>query len=226
MIMTNIQAVIFDFDYTLADSSEGAIDCINFALNEMGLACVSAEAACRTIGLSLSETFLTLGEHHERTRCDEFHRLFVQRADEVMVGLTVLYDSVPATIDALVEQGLRLGIVSTKYRRRIEGVLAREGVIDRFQVVIGGDDVEQHKPHPQGLFEAIERLECAPSSVVYVGDSIVDAEVAKRAGVQLIVVLSGTTPREDFANYEPLAVLENIGELPGFLVGNTIDASR
>lgn len=224
--MTNMQAVIFDFDYTLADSSEGAIDCINFALNEMGLACVSAEAACRTIGLSLSETFLTLGEHHELTRCDEFHRLFVQRADEVMVGLTVLYDSVPAALDALVEQGLRLGIVSTKYRRRIEGVLAREGVIDRFQVVIGGDDVEQHKPHPQGLFEAIERLECAPSSVVYVGDSTVDAEVAKRAGVPLIVVLSGTTPVEDFANYEPLAVLEHIGELPGFLVGNTIDVSR
>ena len=215
--MTNLQAVIFDFDYTLADSSEGAVDCINFALNEMGLDCVSSEAACRTIGLSLSETFLTLGEHHERTRCDEFHQLFVQRADEVMVGLTVLYDTVPTAIDALVQQGLRLGIVSTKYRRRITGVLDREGVIDRFQIVIGGDDVEQHKPHPQGLIEAIERLECSPASVVYVGDSIVDAEVAKRAGVPLIVVLSGVTPREHFNAYEPLAVLENISELPQFL---------
>ena len=61
----NFQAVIFDFDYTLADSSQGAIECINFALTEMGLDCVPAEAACRTIGLSLSETFLTLGEHHD-----------------------------------------------------------------------------------------------------------------------------------------------------------------
>ena len=214
---STIQAVIFDFDYTLADSSEGAIDCINFALNEMGLTSVSAEAACRTIGLSLSETFLTLGEHHERTRCDEFHQLFVQRADEVMVNLTVLYDSVPATIDALVRQGFRLGIVSTKYRRRINGVLQREALAHGFQVVIGGDDVAQHKPDPQGLFEAIKRLECSPESVVYVGDSIVDAEVAKRAGVPLIVVLSGVTPREHFNRYEPLAVLQSIGELPQFL---------
>lgn len=211
------QAVIFDFDYTLADSSEGAFDCINFALDEMGLARVSAEAACRTIGLSLHETFLTLGEHHEQTRCDEFHRLFVQRADEVMVGLTTLYDSVPTMIDALVQQGLRLGIVSTKYRRRINEVLKREAVMHGFQVVIGGDDVAQHKPHPQGLLEAIERLECSPESVVYVGDSIVDAEVAKRAGVPLIVVLSGVTPREHFDGYAPLAVLQNISELPKFL---------
>jgi phosphoglycolate phosphatase len=208
------RAVIFDFDYTLADSSPGIIECINFALSEMGLNHVSAEAACRTIGLSLGETFLTLGEHHEPQRCDEFHQLFVRRADDVMVNLTELYDSVPATVDALRQRGLRLGIVSTKYRRRINAVLKREALLHGFEVVIGGDDVEQHKPHPQGLFEAIERLECSPESTIYVGDSVVDAELAKRAGVPLVVVLSGVTPREHFNTYNPVAVLESINELP------------
>lgn len=208
------RAVIFDFDYTLADSSQGAIECINFALSEMDLAQVSPEAACRTIGLSLHETFLTLGEHHEPQRCDEFYRLFVQRAEEVMSKLTVLYEPVPATVEALREAGLRLGIVSTKYRRRISEVLQREALLHGFEVVIGGEDVEQHKPHPQGLFEAIERLECSPASTVYVGDSVVDAELARRAGVPLIVVLSGVTPRGDFDGYDPMAVLENISELP------------
>jgi phosphoglycolate phosphatase len=226
MDTTTFQAVIFDFDYTLADSSEGAIECINFALNEMGLDCVSAEAACRTIGLSLSETFLTLGEHHEPGRCNEFHRLFVERADEVMVSLTVLYDSVPATVEALVQQGLRLGIVSTKYRRRITQVMVRENLRHHFQLVIGGDDVEQHKPHPQGLLQALEKLECSPESVVYVGDSVVDAEVAKRAGVPLIVVLSGVTPRAVFDGYEPLAVLDSISELPDFLLSNKLEICR
>lgn len=214
---TTFQAVIFDFDYTLADSSQGAFECINFALDEMGLDRVSADAACRTIGLSLHETFLTLAEHHEPRRCDEFHRLFVQRAEQVMSDLTVLYEPVPATIEALRECGLRLGIVSTKYRRRINEILVREALLHEFQVVIGGEDVEQHKPHPQGLLEAIAKLECAPPSVVYVGDSVVDAELAKRSGVPLVVVLSGVTPREHFDNYEPIAVLENISELPRFL---------
>ena len=218
METTTLQAIIFDFDYTLADSSEGAIECINFALNEMGLDRVSGEAACRTIGLSLSETFLALAEHHEPQRCDEFHRLFVQRAEKVMSNLTVLYDSVPAMIEVLRERGLRLGIVSTKYRRRIHEILEREALLHGFQVIIGGEDVEQHKPHPQGLFEALERLECSPASSLYVGDSVVDAELAKRAGVPLLVVLSGTTPRAHFDSYEPIAVLENISELPTFLL--------
>ena len=208
------KAVIFDFDYTLADSSAGIIECINFALGEMELNHVTAEAACRTIGLSLSETFLTLGEHHEQHRCDEFHQLFVRRADDVMVNLTTLYDAVPGMVETLRQRGLRLGIVSTKYQRRITEVLKREGVMGYFDVVIGGDDVEQHKPHPQGLFEAVERLECSLESVVYVGDSVVDAELAKRAGVPLVVVLSGVTPEEHFEGYNPIAMVEDIGHLP------------
>ena len=217
MKTSELEAVIFDFDYTLADSSQGAIECINWALGEMGLDHVSYEAACRTIGLSLAETFLTLGKHHEPHRCDEFHQLFVQRAEQVMAKLTVLYESVPATIEVLRERGLRLGIVSTKYRRRINEVLEREALLHGFHVIIGGEDVKQHKPHPQGLFEAIERLECSPASVVYVGDSQVDAELAKRAGVPLVVVLSGVTRREHFDDYEPLAVLDNISQLPTLL---------
>jgi phosphoglycolate phosphatase len=166
----DLQAVIFDFDYTLADSSRGAIECINFALDQMGLDRVSDDVACRTIGLSLQETFLTLADDHEPQRCDEFYRLFVQRAEEVMSNLTVLYDSVPGMVETLRESGLKLGIVSTKYRRRIHQVLEREALLHGFEVVIGGEDVEQHKPHPQGLFEALERLECSPECVMYVGD--------------------------------------------------------
>ena len=217
MTITNLRAVIFDFDYTLADSSQGAIDCINFALAEMGLDLAPAEACCRTIGLSLKETFLTLAEHHDPRRCDEFHRLFVQRAEEVMAKFTVLYESVPATIEALCDRGLQLAIVSTKYRRRINEVLEREALTHGFHVVIGGEDVAQHKPHPQGLLEAMKKLECSPSSVLYVGDSVVDAELAKRAGVPLLVVLSGVTPKTDFDNYEPVAVLQNVSQLPQFL---------
>lgn len=212
-----LQSVIFDFDYTLADSSPGVFECINFALREMGLDHVSQEAACRTIGLSLNETFLTLGKHHEPHRCDEFHQLFVQRADQVMVDHTALYKTVPPMVEALRERGLRLGIVSTKYRSRINGVLKREGLLDQFGVVIGGDDVEHYKPHPQGLFEAMKKLESSPENVVYVGDSQVDAELAKRAGVPLVVVLSGVTPKELFDNYTPVGVLENISHLPQFL---------
>jgi phosphoglycolate phosphatase len=217
MTKPKIHAAIFDFDYTLADSSEGCVECVNFAFQEMGLERHSNEKICRTIGLSLKETFLTLSGDRDAVRGDEFRRLFVQRADQVMVDLTVMYESAHNAIATLRESGLRLGIVSTKYRYRIEQVLERENLRQFFDVVIGGEDVEEHKPHPAGLLEAVRRLECAPHSTVYVGDSLVDAEVAKRAAVQFVAVLSGVTPVDHFESYERLATLKDVSELPRLL---------
>lgn len=217
MNRSDIKAVVFDFDYTLADSSEGCVECVNYALKEMRLDNYPAEAICRTIGLSLKETLVTLAGNHVAERGAEFHRLFVQRADQVMVDLTVMYESAAAAIPALWESGLRLGIVSTKYRYRIEQVLERENLRRYFDVVIGGEDVEEHKPHPAGLFEAIRRLECVPSTSVYVGDSLVDAEVAKRAAVPFVAVLSGVTPEDHFHTYKPIGTLKDVSELPKLL---------
>jgi len=73
----------------------------------------------------------------------------VQHADEVMSKLTVLYDSVPNMVKTLRASNLKLAIVSTKYRRRIHEVLTREELLHGFEVVIGGEDVKQHKPHPE-----------------------------------------------------------------------------
>lgn len=217
MNVRDAQAAIFDFDYTLADSSRGAVECINFALKEMRLAEASVEAACRTIGLSLKETFLALAGEGEAMRCDEFRKLFIQRADEVMVGLTELYDTVPATIEELRRLGLRLGIVSTKFRYRIEAILERSDLLSCFQVIIGGEDVAEHKPDPEGLFMAMERLRCSPASTIYVGDSVADAEVSKRAAVPFVAVLSGVTPVECFDCYEAVAVLDDLSQLPNLL---------
>lgn len=224
MKATDIQAVLFDFDYTLADSSKGCVECIDFALKEMGVAEVPAEMSCRTIGLSLKDTFITLAGDQDGRRCDEFSRLFVQRADQVMVDLTVMYESVPATIMSLRESGLRLGIVSTKFRYRIEEILERENLLQFFEVLIGGEDVEQHKPHPEGLLKAIEQLQCSPQSIVYVGDSLADAEVAKRAAVPFVLVLSGVTPADHFDDYESMGILKDLSELPKLLVPEEITA--
>ena len=212
-----VRAVVFDFDYTLADSSRGVIECINFALDNLGLPAVPAERACQTIGLSLVDTFVSLVGERAAARSDELARLFVQRADQVMADLTILYESVPRTIAVLKGQGLGLGVVSTKFRYRIESILKRESVLDLFDVIVGGEDVPNHKPDPEGLRLAVERLGCSPLDCVYVGDSVVDAETAKRAGVPFVAVLSGVTPREAFGAYDVCQVLECVSDLPGWL---------
>jgi phosphoglycolate phosphatase len=116
------------------------------------------------------------------------------------------------------QNGLKLGIVSTKYRYRIEGILRRENLLEAFDVVIGGEDVAQHKPDPAGLQRAGELLNSAPAQMLYVGDSVVDAEAARRGGVAFAAVLSGVTSKEDFCRYPVAKVANDLTALADWLM--------
>ncbi|MFZ6031383.1 MAG: HAD family hydrolase [Chloroflexota bacterium] len=210
-------AFLFDFDYTLADSSQGILECANFALAGLGLPAARAEAVYATIGKSLPDTLAALAGQEHTARTPEFVRLFVQRADEVMVDRTVLYESTAATLHTLKAHGKKLGIVSTKYRYRIVDTLQREKLDTLPDVIVGGEDVQRHKPDPQGLYLALERLGNLPSEVLYIGDSLVDAETAQRAGVAFAAVLTGATRRSDFEQYPCVAVVESLASLESFL---------
>ena len=213
----DFQTVLFDFDYTLADSSRPVTECVNFALDGLGLPTVTYDRACTTIGLSLGDTLVQLaGEKHSHLS-DEFLKLFLEMADRVMVENTVLFEAVPETMLKLKGQGRAIGIVSTKYRYRIESILARYDCQDLFDVIIGGEDVVEHKPDPRGLLAALEQLKSNGSECVYVGDSLVDAETAVRADVDFVATLSGVTAEADFNGYPALSVIKHVSELPGLL---------
>jgi phosphoglycolate phosphatase len=178
---TNFNSVIFDFDYTLADSSGGEVECVNYALRAMNLPPAANSEIHAMIGVSLPETFRRLTRVTNQTGTDEFVELFIKRADEVMLDYIILFDSVRPAVSRLIIGGFTLGIVSTKYRRRIDAFLKREGLTHAFKVVVGGEDVPAHKPDPAGLNMALEKIGHSAAQTVYVGDSVMDAETAKRA---------------------------------------------
>jgi phosphoglycolate phosphatase len=211
------RAVIFDFDYTLADSTPGIVDCVNHAFQVLGLPPASAEAIRETVGLSIPATYERLTGEREGRRSREFRRLFVERADEVMLAGIKVFGSVKPVTEALLRDGMSLGIVSTKFRYRIEQALSRDGLEGIFAVIVGGEDVVVHKPDPTALNWAISRLGMVPADVLYVGDSTIDAETAFGAGTAFVAVLTGTTPREAFASYRVHAVIEDLAELPAVL---------
>lgn len=211
------RSVIFDFDYTLADSSAGVIECVNHALRGMSLPAASEDAIRRTIGMSLPRTLVALTSEDHADRADEFQRLFRERADVVIHDATRLFEFVPSLLDSLSRHGITLGIVSTKFRRRIEAVLQRDNLTGRFDVIVGGEDVEAFKPDPTGLRRAAARLGGNMERCLYVGDSVTDGETAQRAGVPFAAVLSGVTERDAFARYEPVMILGCAADLPGAL---------
>jgi len=214
------QAIIFDFDYTLADSSRGAMECINFALTGLGMPAASYEDICQTIGLSLTDTLMRLTSQENSIKSKEFARLFTQRADEVMAARTVLYKTVPPILKKLNKRSIKLGIVSTKFRYRIEDILKKENLLEAFDVIIGGEDVTKHKPDPEGLLKAWKRLGSVSSQTLYIGDSITDAETAQSGGLPFVAVLTGVAPREVFNSYKAAGIIEDLSYLEEWLFGN------
>ncbi len=156
-------AILFDFDYTLADSSAGIVECVQHAFTGINLPAPAPEAICRTIGRSLPETFRALANGAASNGAApgleaEFTRLFIARADAIMVDRTVLLPGVRAALESLRRRGLRQAIVTTKFRRRIEAVLAREACRGCIDVIVGGDDVAEPKPSPEGIRLALRLL--------------------------------------------------------------------
>jgi len=216
--LPELRAVLFDFDYTLADSSTAVVECCNAALKGIGLLPAQPERIHRTIGLSLPDTLARLAGEEHRHRAEEFRRIWRGRSDAVMLEKTTLYSETHQVVATLQSLGMSLGIVSTKWRKRILAVLEREELVDPFPVIVGGDDVTEHKPDPEGLLEAMRLLDVSPEQTAYVGDSPTDAHAAQRAGTSFVAVLSGVTKTHEFDEFSALGILQNVGGISAGLL--------
>ena len=106
-----------------------------------------------------------------------------------------------------------LGIVSTKTGETIEYIMERYGLKDTLEFVIGSYDVTRHKPHPEGILKALDRMGVSKEDFLYCGDTVLDAEAAQRAGVDFAAVLNGTTPAEDFAPWPCVHIAPDLPDL-------------
>lgn len=211
------RALLLDFDFTMGDSAEGIIYCANTALRGMGLDERPPERIMSTIGFSLREKYIRLTGDTDPGRGEEFVRRFIEAADADMTRMATLYPETLPLIEDARSAGMNVGVVTTKYRRRITEILDKYEVPDAVDIIIGGDSVENPKPAPDGLLLASKILGIPVSDMLYVGDSPVDAQAAASAGMDFVGVLTGTTSREQFLDYPHIAVLESIGSLRGIL---------
>ena len=207
------KAILFDFDFTLGDSSSGICDSVNYALGRMDYAPASDADIHKLIGMPLEMMFNKITGSNNADEGIQFKMLFRERAKEVIVKSSTLYENVPQVFIKLQRDGKRLGIVSTKLRMHVQGILDKHECSSYIDLVIGGDDVKQHKPNPEGLLLAMEKLQLKAPEVLYIGDTIFDAEAAEEAGIDFIAVLSGTTEKNAFSRFRFSAILGSVAEL-------------
>ena len=209
----NYKTYLFDFDYTLADSSRGIVKCFRIVLTRHQYLTVTDEAIKRTIGKTLEESFSILTGVTDPAQLAAFRQEYRQEADIHMNVNTCLFPDTLSTLTALKKQGARIGIISTKYRFRILSFLDEYLPENFLDIVVGGEDVQAAKPSPEGIKFALEHLGRTPQETLYIGDSTVDAETACNAGVDFAGVLNGMTTAEELQAYPHKIIMRNLEEL-------------
>jgi phosphoglycolate phosphatase-like HAD superfamily hydrolase len=208
--MKQYTTYLFDFDYTLADSSRGIVMCYQTVLKRHGFNDVSDDRIKSTIGKTLEDSFSIMTGITDHDTLMGMRKEYVAVADKIMTDNTRLFPETVEVLTALKQSGAKVGIISTKYRYRIKECLNRHMPDNALDLIVGGEDVSVAKPHPEGVLFALSHLNSSAAETLYIGDSTVDAETAEAARVDFAAVLNGVTTTEELQKYPHVAIMPDL----------------
>jgi 2-phosphoglycolate phosphatase len=187
-----VDAVLFDLDGTLADTAGDLSSALNRVRADRGLAPVPL-ARLRAHASSGARGLLGAGMNITPAAPDyeELREAFLAHYAACLAETTVLFPGVADLLDAIERRGLRWGIVTNKFSRFTEPVVASLSLAERASTVVSGDTTPHAKPHPAPLLHAASSLAVAPSQCVYVGDDLRDIVAGNAAGMATIVAEYG-----------------------------------
>jgi phosphoglycolate phosphatase len=222
--------IAFDLDGTLIDSRRDLADSANQLIEELGGAPLSEEQ----IGGMVGEGAALLVRRALRAagRVDRPHALerFLEIYDQRLLNHTCVYDGIADVIRRVSTQ-TRLTVLTNKPAKPTERILDALGLRGAFADVIGGDGPYPRKPDPAGLTAMMVSAQATPRDTLLVGDSAVDLETARRAGVRCCLVTYGFGFRRELCDQpgDDVMLAANAAELTRAIdvfVKSTIDAGR
>ncbi len=172
------EAVLFDFDGTVINTNELIIESYKYAFHKVLKREVSMEEILSLFGrpliLSFKEKYGEAGEALGAA----FREYNESRHDEVVKA----FPNALSGIDMIKKAGFKTGIVTSKRRKMLLRGLEVIGLSGVFDVLIANEDTAEHKPSPEPILAACQRLGVIPQNAIYVGDSVFDMLCGKNAG--------------------------------------------
>jgi pyrophosphatase PpaX len=208
--VTRFPVVLFDLDGTVVDSGGIILASMRHATREvLGRDFGDAELMQAVGGPGLEAQM----EVFAPERVDDLVRVYRAHNEPLHDELEACA-GMEEVLLRLHEQGHRLGVVTAKRRSTVELAFARVPIAHLFETVVGGDETQKHKPDPEPLLLAAERMNARPDETAYVGDSPFDIRAAKAAGMHAIAVTWGRIhDRERLEREEPDAIVDTAEEL-------------
>lgn len=207
------QAVLFDFDGTLADT----LPLLFFTFKEVFRRFASRELSNQDVLALFGPTEDgVLMREIDPTVFPEAKSMFYQIYTEHHADFVKQNHAVHDLVEKLYTAGIPMGIFTGKGRQTAQISLSILGLSPYFEFVITGDDVQDPKPSPEGIFKALEILNVPPADLLFVGDSESDMQAARAAGVHVVAVHWLGTPQTATYDTAPDYLATTVEEFRAF----------
>jgi phosphoglycolate phosphatase len=213
MLQIPFKTIVFDLDGTIVDTAPDLAAALNTALISLARKPLALSAVRSMIGhgtLALLTKGLEATGGVDQDVIDAGHPVLMRFYEAHICDMTKPFPSIKAAFDDLSALGIALAICTNKPASLTNQLIEALGWQHRFAAIVAGDTLAVSKPDPAPLHLAIERAGGGPAA--FVGDSIVDVETAKAAGVRCIAVSFGFADRPVHALGAD-AVIDSFSEL-------------
>lgn len=205
-------AIIWDFDGTLVDSPAAVLAATNAALAGRGLPATDLERiksgmVKATIPRMAWHAGISEGDALAAALADDFYR----HAAAAFPAVARPFPGISEAVARFQARGLPQAVVTNNLGGMVRATLAACGLRTAMTAVLGDGDLPAAKPDPRGAWMAAAACAVAPQDCAYIGDSAVDRDIARAAGMRAIGVAWGTTPADRLTGFD--AVLERPQDL-------------
>lgn len=212
------QTILFDLDGTLIDTIDLILRSFQHATETLLKKKLPDKILLRNVGQPL----LTQMKAFSEEMADELTRVYREHNIALHDKLIKSYPKTDEVLKELISRGIKLAVITSKGKELTERGLKILGMRDFFNVVITADDTDKHKPDPEPLLFALDKLKMSPEEAYFVGDSPFDMKAGKAAGIATVAALWGAFDLSELEPEKPDFVLNDIVEvldLPGIEKG-------
>jgi 2-phosphoglycolate phosphatase len=209
--LKKISLIVYDFDGTLVDTFADIAGSVNLALTEMGLNPLDKKTIRGNIG---SGMFNLMTRSLMKSGCNDIETsvlLFQKHYSHHLLDHTNFYPNGKEIVEYFFDK--KNAILSNKPISFIEKILKALSFSKPFDSIIGGDSLDVKKPDPKGLILMMNKLNCPPEKTLMVGDSAIDIETGKHAGVITCGVTYGLGNLDSLTNSNPDYLIDNLSQL-------------
>lgn len=213
--MKQYEAVIFDWDGTLMDSTHSIVESIQGACADMNLPIPSKMQASWIIGLSFESGLYKAVPELEADQMpaflERYRHHFFQRDQTIK-----MFNGAVAMLDGLRERTVPISVATGKSRLGLDRVLKVVNLADYFNTTRCADET-RGKPDPLMLHEIMWELDLEPEKVLMVGDTTHDIYMAHHAGMDSLAVTYGAHDVATLEKSQPTVMVESVAEMQDWI---------